>query len=77
MTHFGYIKTISTFKDLDKVLKDIERHLDWLQGDGLWMGVSLIVCFSGLLIHSTLVQGFLQARTEAAIKQLKVCSYLT
>ena len=51
MSHFGYIKTISTYKDLDKVLEDIQRHLDWLQGDGSWMGVSLIACFSGLLIQ--------------------------
>ena len=73
MSHFGYIKTISTYKDLDKVLEDIQRHLDWLQGDESWMGVSLIVCFSGF--SSTLVQGPLQARTEAAISQVKVCSY--
>lgn len=41
MSHFGYIKTISTYNDLGRVLEDIERHLEWLQGDGSWMGVSL------------------------------------
>lgn len=41
MCHFGYIKTISTYNDLGRALEDIERHLEWLQGDGSWMGVSL------------------------------------
>ncbi|KAF8340032.1 ubiquitin elongating factor core-domain-containing protein, partial [Amanita rubescens] len=39
MSHFGYIKTISTYKDLDKVREVIQRHLDWLQGvSESWMG---------------------------------------
>ncbi|KAK2465341.1 hypothetical protein APHAL10511_002695 [Amanita phalloides] len=54
ISHFGYIKTISTYNNLAKILEDIQRHLDWLQGDGSWMGSPL------------------QARTEAAIRQVKL-----
>ncbi|ESK87147.1 ubiquitin fusion degradation protein [Moniliophthora roreri MCA 2997] len=37
MSHYGYQKTIQTFMDLGKHMDDIERHLDFLQGDGSWM----------------------------------------
>ncbi|KAK1229888.1 Ubiquitin conjugation factor E4 [Marasmius sp. AFHP31] len=37
MSHYGYQKTISSFMDLGKHLDDIQRHLDFLQGDGSWM----------------------------------------
>ncbi|KAF8631028.1 hypothetical protein AX15_002639 [Amanita polypyramis BW_CC] len=53
-SHFGYLKTISTYNNLGKLLEDIQRHLGWLQGDGSWMGSPL------------------QARTEAAIRQVKL-----
>ncbi|KAG7088410.1 hypothetical protein E1B28_012407 [Marasmius oreades] len=36
MSHYGYQKTISSFMDLGKHLDDIQRHLDFLQGDGSW-----------------------------------------
>ncbi|KAF9267408.1 ubiquitin conjugation factor E4 [Marasmius fiardii PR-910] len=37
MSHYGYQKTISSFMDLGKHLDDVQRHLDFLQGDGSWM----------------------------------------
>ena len=51
MSHLGYIKTISTYNDLGRVLEDIERHLEWLQGDGSWIGVSLSMYLLGLPIQ--------------------------
>ncbi|KAF5369482.1 hypothetical protein D9758_002753 [Tetrapyrgos nigripes] len=53
MSHYGYQKTIQNYTDLAKVMDDIQRHLDFLNGDGSWMG------------------GPLQARTEAAINNVK------
>lgn len=41
MSHNGYLRTIQTYNDLAKHIDDIQRHLDMLQGDGSWMGVSL------------------------------------
>ncbi|KAF9533152.1 ubiquitin elongating factor core-domain-containing protein [Crepidotus variabilis] len=38
MTHYGYLKTISSYNDLNKHLEDIQRHLDFINGDGSWMG---------------------------------------
>ncbi|KIL63235.1 hypothetical protein M378DRAFT_79950 [Amanita muscaria Koide BX008] len=40
-SHFGYLKTISTYNSLAKLLEDIQRHLEWLEGDGSWMGSPL------------------------------------
>lgn len=42
MSHYGYLRTISAFEDLGKHLDDMQRHLDMLNGDGSWMGVSLM-----------------------------------
>lgn len=41
MSHYGILHTISTYSDLAKHLEDMQRHLDMLQGDGSWMGVSI------------------------------------
>ncbi|KAJ7761518.1 ubiquitin conjugation factor E4 [Mycena maculata] len=38
MSHYGILRTISTFLDLAKHIEDMQRHLDMLQGDGSWMG---------------------------------------
>ncbi|KAF9077770.1 ubiquitin elongating factor core-domain-containing protein [Rhodocollybia butyracea] len=38
MSHYGYQKTISTYNDFAKHLDDVQRHLDFLNGDGSWMG---------------------------------------
>ncbi|KAF8645185.1 hypothetical protein AX16_008012 [Volvariella volvacea WC 439] len=54
MSHYGYLKTIQTYNNLAKHLDDIQRHLDFLQGNGAWMGTPL------------------QARTQAAINQVKI-----
>jgi ubiquitin conjugation factor E4 B len=40
MSHYGYLRTIQTHGDLQKHLEDMQRHLDYIQGDGSWMGVS-------------------------------------
>lgn len=40
MSHYGYLRTIQTHNDLQKHIEDIQRHLDMLNGDGSWMGVS-------------------------------------
>jgi hypothetical protein len=39
MSHYGYLRTIQTYSDLQKHIEDIQRHLDYLNGDGSWMGV--------------------------------------
>jgi hypothetical protein len=41
MSHYGYMRTISNFEELGKHIDDMQRHLDMLNGDGSWMGVSL------------------------------------
>jgi len=40
MSHFGYLKTIQGYNDLAKHIDDLQRHLDFINGDGSWMGVS-------------------------------------
>ena len=45
MSHYGYLRTIQTFNDLAKHLEDIQRHLDFINGDGSWMGVRLTILF--------------------------------
>lgn len=40
ISHFGYLRTISNFEELGKHIEDLQRHLDMLNGDGSWMGVS-------------------------------------
>ncbi|KAF7365176.1 U-box domain-containing protein [Mycena venus] len=41
MSHYGILRTISTYSDLAKHIDDMQRHLDMLQGDGSWMGSPL------------------------------------
>ncbi|KAK7048400.1 U-box domain-containing protein [Favolaschia claudopus] len=41
MSHYGILRTISTYNDLAKHLDDMQRHVDMLQGDGSWMGSPL------------------------------------
>ncbi|KAJ7107276.1 ubiquitin elongating factor core-domain-containing protein [Mycena crocata] len=41
MSHYGILRTISTYLDLAKHLEDMQRHLDMLKGDGTWMGSPL------------------------------------
>ncbi|KAF4577224.1 hypothetical protein EYR36_005211 [Pleurotus pulmonarius] len=36
MSHYGYLKSISTYNDLSKVMEEMQRHLDMLTGDGSW-----------------------------------------
>ncbi|KAG5338950.1 hypothetical protein C0989_005506 [Termitomyces sp. Mn162] len=38
MSHYGYLKTIQTFNNLAKHLEDLKRHLEFINGDGSWMG---------------------------------------
>ncbi|KAJ7095825.1 ubiquitin elongating factor core-domain-containing protein [Mycena belliarum] len=38
MSHYGILRTISTYSDLAKHIEDMQRHLDMLNGDGSWMG---------------------------------------
>ncbi|KAJ7134672.1 ubiquitin elongating factor core-domain-containing protein [Mycena epipterygia] len=38
MSHYGILRTISTYTDLAKHIEDMQRHLDMLNGDGSWMG---------------------------------------
>ncbi|KAJ3801572.1 ubiquitin conjugation factor E4 [Lentinula aff. detonsa] len=40
MSHYGYQKTISNYNELDKHMEDIERHLNFLNGDGSGMGAA-------------------------------------
>lgn len=54
MSHYGFLRTIQTHTDLQKHMDDIQRHLDYLNGDGSWQGTPM------------------QARTEAAINQVKL-----
>jgi ubiquitin conjugation factor E4 B len=39
MSHYGYLRTISTYEDMGKHRDDLQRHMEQLQGDGSWMGV--------------------------------------
>lgn len=41
MSHYGYLRAIQTYNGLAKHIDDIQRHLDMLNGDGSWMGVSI------------------------------------
>jgi ubiquitin conjugation factor E4 B len=45
MSHYGILRTISTYSDLAKHLEEMQRHLDILQGDGSWMGVRNLLDF--------------------------------
>ncbi|KAK0221612.1 ubiquitin elongating factor core-domain-containing protein [Armillaria fumosa] len=38
MSHYGYQRTIQSYTGLGKSIEDMERHLDYLNGDGSWMG---------------------------------------
>jgi ubiquitin conjugation factor E4 B len=40
MSHLGYLQTIQRFNDTSRQLEDMQRHLDMINGDGSWMGVS-------------------------------------
>jgi len=50
MSHYGYLKTIQKYNDLAKNTDELQRHLDFLNGDGSWMGVS----FSSHLFYTGL-----------------------
>ncbi|KAF9046597.1 ubiquitin elongating factor core-domain-containing protein [Panaeolus papilionaceus] len=41
MSHYGYLKTIQTYNNLNKHYDELQRHLDMLNGDGSWMGSPL------------------------------------
>lgn len=72
MSHYGYLRTIQTYHDFEKHIEDIQQHLDRLNGDGSWMGVSDFLSDSLKCRLLTKTQTPLQARTEAAIQQMKV-----
>jgi len=73
MSHFGYLRTISNFEELSKHTEDMQRHLDILNGDGSWMGVSCSSSAGHYNFTDTIhEQTPFQARTEAAINQVKV-----
>lgn len=72
MSHYGYLRTIQTYNDFEKHIEDIQQHLDRLNGDGSWMGVSDFLSDSLKCRLLTKTQTPLQARTEAAIQQMKV-----
>jgi ubiquitin conjugation factor E4 B len=72
MSHYGILHTISTYSDLAKHLEDMQRHLDMLQGDGSWMGVSILSTRTGMSKLTPVPQSPLQARTEQAINTVKV-----
>lgn len=42
MNHYGYQKAISTCEDLAKQYDEMSRHLEMLEGDGRWRGVSVL-----------------------------------
>ncbi len=39
MSHYGYLKTIQTYNDFSKQIDELEKHLEFINGDGSWMGV--------------------------------------
>ena len=65
MSHYGYLRTIQTYSDLQKHVEDIQRHLDYLVGDQSWMGVR---CTS--LLHGILVKCHQRPLYKLALKQL-------
>ncbi|KAJ8523244.1 hypothetical protein ONZ45_g319 [Pleurotus djamor] len=52
MSHYGYLKTISTYNDLAKDVEGIQRHIDMLNGDGSWMGTPRQARMEGALTHA-------------------------
>ena len=70
MSHYGYLRTIQTYKDLQKHVDDLQRHLDTLNGDESWMGVCYVRRIRSTEADNNF-QSPLQARTEAAIKHVK------
>lgn len=45
MSHYGYLKTVQTYGDLGKQIEEVERHLEFLNGDGSWRGVRSLFFF--------------------------------
>ncbi|KAJ3542484.1 hypothetical protein NMY22_g3494 [Coprinellus aureogranulatus] len=41
MAHYGPLKTIDTYNNTHKQMDDIKRQLEFLQGDGSWMGTPM------------------------------------
>lgn len=40
MNHRGYMKTISNYEEMQKEHSELQRHVEMLEGDGSWRGVS-------------------------------------
>ncbi|EIW81074.1 hypothetical protein CONPUDRAFT_55967 [Coniophora puteana RWD-64-598 SS2] len=38
LSHYGYLRTIQTYEDFAKHLDDLQRHMEYLEGDGSWRG---------------------------------------
>ena len=46
MNHYGYQKTISVVEELAKQYDELVRHMEVVEGDGSWRGVSPRAPFS-------------------------------
>lgn len=38
MGHYGYLKTIGSYNELARHVDDTQRHLDWIEQEGSWVG---------------------------------------
>jgi len=72
--HYGLQKTLQTFDDLIKEHDELERHLDNITADNTWRGVSVFRSVSSFVDIGD-PQTPVQARVEAAIKQMKVAVF--
>lgn len=43
MNHYGLQKSISSFDDLARDHSELARHIEQLEGDGSWRGVSQVL----------------------------------
>jgi len=57
MSHYGYLKTVRTYGDVGKQIDEVERHLEFINGDGSWRGVRS----SFLFISNDIVKSMFRA----------------
>ncbi|KAF5385651.1 hypothetical protein D9757_005488 [Collybiopsis confluens] len=70
MSHYGYQKTISSYNDLHKHIDDIQRQLDYMTGDGSWMGSPLQARMQAAIDHAKNEQAKIKSSAMAYEAQL-------
>ncbi|KIK52087.1 hypothetical protein GYMLUDRAFT_50156 [Collybiopsis luxurians FD-317 M1] len=70
MSHYGYQKTISSYNDLHKHIDDIQRQLDYMNGDGSWMGTPIQARMQAAIEHAKNEQAKIKSSAMAYEAQL-------